>query len=251
MGLISLDEYLEMQKENLNRYYSIPGRKFHSLDDSSFNAWIKLYRPDENSNNSSMSYYLKGGIVFFALNILFSEKQKSINDFLKLLWSDYQNHPERGLKSADVFKMVEAVGGVEIREKFEFMTSTTEDIDFETLFLKAGMKFEWDKSETPWLGIDAEFSSDRVLIKSVTLDGPAYKAGLNAGDEIIAINGMRILKDRYNELFKFIRPHQTYSVVVSRLGILQDLSINCGVTPMKLKAITAIDKDLIEKVLKP
>ena len=78
MGLISIDEYLEMQKDNLNRYYATPGKKFHSLDDSSYNAWIKLYRPDENSHNSSISYYLKGGIVFFALNIMLAEKNKSI-----------------------------------------------------------------------------------------------------------------------------------------------------------------------------
>ncbi|MBY0415265.1 MAG: hypothetical protein K2Q18_13930 [Bdellovibrionales bacterium] len=51
MGLITLDEYLEMQKDNMNRLLSVPGRKFHSLDESSFNSWIKLYRPDENSNN--------------------------------------------------------------------------------------------------------------------------------------------------------------------------------------------------------
>ncbi|MBP9682682.1 MAG: M61 family metallopeptidase, partial [Bacteriovorax sp.] len=133
MGLITLEEYLKMQKDNLNRYYSIPGRKFHSLDDSSYNAWIKLYRPDENSNNSSISYYLKGGIVFFALNILLAEKGKSINDLLKLLWSDYQQNPKRGLIPEQVYKMIEEVGGSEILSRFEGMTSTTEEIDLESL----------------------------------------------------------------------------------------------------------------------
>ena len=251
MGLISLDEYLEMQKDNLNRYYSVPGRKFHSLDDSSYNSWIKLYRPDENSNNSSISYYLKGGIVFFALNILFSEKQKSINDFLKLLWSDYQAHPERGLNPEQVYKMVEAVGGADIREKFEIMTSTTEEIDLESLCGKAGLKFEWDKTESPWLGFDAEFHGDRVVAKTVTLDGPAYKGGLNAGDEILAINGMRVLKDRFNEHAKFMKVNETYTVTISRLAVIQTIMINVGVTPAKLRAIAVADKTLVEKVLKP
>ena len=137
MGLISLEEYLDMQKDNLNRYYGTPGRKFHSLDDSSYNAWIKLYRPDENSNNSSISYYLKGGIVFFALNILLAEKNKSINDLLSLLWKDYQKNPERGVHAELVYKMVEEIGGAEIRNKFELMTSTTEDIDLENYLFKS------------------------------------------------------------------------------------------------------------------
>lgn len=250
-GMISLDEYLEMQKDNLNRYFSIPGRKFHSLDDSSFNSWIKLYRPDENSNNSSVSYYLKGGIVFFALNILFSQKNKSINDFLKLLWSDFQKNPERGVNSDQVFKMVEEVGGAEIREKFEIMTSTTQEIDLESICLLAGLKFEWDKTESPWLGLDVEFAGDRVLARTVILDGPAYKAGINAGDEIIAINGMRILKDRFNEFGKYLRVNESYTVTISRLATLATVTMNVGVTPAKLKGIVAVDKALAEKVLNP
>lgn len=251
MGLITLEEYLDMQKENLNRYYSIPGKKFHSLDDSSFNAWIKLYRPDENSNNSSISYYLKGGIVFFALNILFAEKNKSINDLLKLLWSDYQKNPERGLTDQEVYQMVKEVGGADVLNKFEIMTSTTEDIDLETLSKKAGLGFEWDNSEVPWLGFDPDFAGDRVLVKSIILDGPAFKAGLNAGDEIISINSMRILKDRYSEHAKFLKINETYNVTVSRLGLLQNISLTIGKVPAKLKAITVVDKNLALKVLNP
>ena len=250
-GVITLEEYLEMQKDNLNRYFSVPGRKFHSLDDSSFNSWIKLYRPDENSNNSSVSYYLKGGIVFFALNILFAQKGKSINDFLTLLWEDYKKHPERGVNSEQVFKMVEEVGGKEIREKFEVMTSTTEEIDLESICGTAGLKFEWDKSESPWLGFDAEFSGDRVLVRAVTLDGPAYKAGLNAGDEIIAINGMRVLKDRYNDYTKYLRINETYTFMISRLASLQTVNVNVGVTPAKLKAITVVDRKTLVEALNP
>jgi predicted metalloprotease with PDZ domain len=251
MGLISLDEYLDMQKDNLNRYYGIPGKKFHSLDESSFNAWIKLYRPDENSNNSSISYYLKGGIVFFALNILLSEKDKSINDFLKLLWSDYQKNPERGLSSKQVFQMVEEVGGVEIRNAFETMTSTTDDIDLETLFTKAGLTFNWESAETPYLGFDPEFINDRVQVRAVTLDGPAFKAGLNAGDEIISINGLRILKDRFNDFGKFLKVNETYEVTICRLSVIQNLTLRVGVTPRKLKSIAVANKAIAEKYLNP
>lgn len=251
MELITLEEYLDMQKDNLNRYYAIPGRKFHSLDDSSFNAWIKLYRPDENTNNSSVSYYLKGGIVFFALNILLAEKGKSIDDLLHVLWSDYLQNPHRGLLDNDVYKMIESIGGADIREKFEFMTQTTEDIDLESISNKAGLKFEWDKHELPWLGIDPEYHGDRVIIKSVTLDGPAFKAGLNAGDEIIAIDGLRTLKDRFNDYQKYLQINCNYAVTISRLGNLTTKELNVGSTPSKLKAISVVDLDLVNTVLRP
>lgn len=251
MGLITLEEYLEMQKDNINRYYSIPGKKFHSLDDSSYNAWIKLYRPDENSNNSSISYYLKGGIVFFALNILLYEKNKSVNDLLKLLWDDYKKNPERGVTAEQVYKMIEDVAGSDVRNQFETMTSTTNDIDLEALCSRAGLRFDWDKTETPWLGMDADFYGDRVLVKSVILDGPAYKGGLNAGDEIIAINGMRVLKDRFNEHTKYLRPNETYDFTVARLSNLVRVSVNVGINPAKIKTIVASDVAIVEKVLCP
>lgn len=250
-GLISLEEYLEMQKENLNRYYSVPGRKFHSLDDSSFNSWIKLYRPDENSNNSSISYYLKGGIVFFALNIILAKKNKSINDFVAALWIDYQKNPDRGLTSEQVFKIIEEIGGSDIREKFEEMTSTTKEIDLESICLEAGLKLVWDNLETPWTGIDVEHIGDRVIVRTVVIDGPAYKAGVNAGDEILAINGMRVLKDRYSDFAKFMRVNETYTVTISRLSCLLTVNLNVGVTPAKIRTISVVQEDLAVKVLNP
>jgi predicted metalloprotease with PDZ domain len=248
-NLISVEEYLEMQRENINRYLGIPGRRLHSLDDSSFNAWIKLYRPDENMNNSSVSYYLKGGIVFFALNILLAEKNKSINDLLNLLWSDFNKNPERGLTPDQVYAMVEEIGGSEIKDKFVEMTTTTKEINLESLCNSAGMKFEWEKSETAWLGIDPEFHGDRVGIKSVTLDGPAFKAGLNAGDEIIAINGMRVLKERYNDYTKFLNINTSYAFTVSRLNMLHEINVLVGVAPSKLKAILVADQNKVDRVL--
>jgi predicted metalloprotease with PDZ domain len=250
-GLISADEYLEMQKENFNRYFAVPGRKFHSLDDSSFNSWIKLYRPDENTNNSSVSYYLKGGIVFFALNIMLAKKNKSINDLLAALWKDYKDHPELGIDAEQVYKMVEEIGGSDIREKFETMTSTTIELDLESICLEAGIKFEWDHSELPWLGVDVEFVGDRVLARTLTLDGPAYKAGLNAGDEILAINGIRVLKDRYADYPKFLRVNENYTFTISRLASLTSVSVNVGSQPLRLKSLSIVDNEKMQKCFNP
>ncbi len=249
-NLMGLEEYLEMQKENLNRYLSVPGRKFHSLDDSSFNAWVKLYRPDENTNNSSISYYLKGGIVFYFLNILLSEQGKSIDDVIDKLWKRTLNNPDKGVTKSEVYDAIKIVGGEKILDQFSTWTETCVEIDIETLLLRMGIKAEWDRAESPWLGIEVDYSGDRVLVKSVILDGPAYKGGLNAGDEILAIDGFRILKDRYNDLTKYLENLQTYKVTVSRLGRLVDVHINLESPITKLRTLTIIDREKVLAVLK-
>lgn len=247
--LCTLEEYLEMQKDNLNRYFSTPGRKFHSLEDSSFNAWIKLYRPDENSLNSSVSYYNKGGIVFWCLNALLIKKGKSINDLLTLLWESYLKRPELGLEDTEVYEMIKEIGGEDVLLKFQTWVQTTEEIDLETIFSEAGLEFKYCDDSKPWLGIRSEFKGERVFIKDVPLDGPAYKAGLNAGDEIIAINGMRILKTRFNDFEKFLFVNNSYCFTVSRLESLMEISLTPEKAPRTIKEITVTDTELVQKVL--
>jgi len=245
--LMTKEEYLDFQKDNLNRYISVQGKKFHSLEQSSENAWIKLYRPDENSNNSSISYYLKGGIVFWCLHILLSEKNAGIRQVILDMWESYKSHPEHGLKKEDVYALVEKWGGELILSKFQSMIETTEEIDLETIARKAGINIAWE-ADSFVLGADFEFSHDRVLIKSVHLDGAFFDAGLNAGDEILAIDGMRVLKDRMQEASKFLLPEKRYLLTISRLGVLLEKSVVLKVGIRKIKELTVFDQHLFTKV---
>lgn len=247
-GLCTLEEYLDMQKNNLQRYFSIPGKKFHSLEASSFNAWIKLYRPDENSNNSSISYYLKGGLVFSTLHFELQKVGKSINDLLNALWARYNANPAKGMVKEEVLDMIESIGNKDIRDQFELRISTTEDIDFETYYKQNGMEFEWEESDKPYLGIDFKYSADRAIAAKVVLDSPAYAAGINAEDEILAINNVRILKNDIAEFGKMLVPGQKYQVSFSRLGVIKETELICGKMPRTLKSIKVLDEKLASKL---
>ncbi len=241
-GLINIDEYLTMQKQNLIRYYSIPGKKFHSLEESSFNAWIKLYRPDENSNNSSISYYLKGGLVFSTLHFDLLECGKSINDLLTALWDRYKENPEVGVTKEEVLGMIEKISTKEIAQRFEMRISTTEDIDFETYYEQNGMKFIWVESNKPYLGVNWEFKGTNAFISKVILDDPAFKAGLNAGDEVLAINGQRFNKTDATSLDSILSVDTSYRFTIARLEKIYEIDVTVAREPRRLKDIQVFDE---------
>jgi predicted metalloprotease with PDZ domain len=242
-GLCTLEEYLKMQQKNLSRYYSIPGKKFHSLEDSSFNAWIKLYRPDENSNNSSISYYLKGGLVFSTLHFEFKKKGKNINDLLAKLWARYKENKAEGMNTEEVMQMIEDIAGKDVRQQFELRVATTEDIDFESYYKELGCEFVWEEKKDAYLGIDFEFKNNRVFCGKIVQDGPAYKAGLNAGDEIIAVNRLRFLKTDATALNSIMSAEKTYTFTISRLEKLFEVEVTIGSTPKTLKEIKVVDEN--------
>lgn len=246
-GISKLEEYLDTIKGNFETYFSTPGRLYHSLEQSSFNAWIKLYRPDENSKNSSVSYYLKGGLVFSVLHAELLKKGSSIDDLLKLLWKRHKDKPEAGVTREEVYEMVRSLGGEDVLNIFSTMVETTQEIDFESTYKTMGLEFKWNEGTTPWLGVDFEYSGDRVMVKSVTLDSAAFKAGLNAGDELIFINGLRITREDVNNLGSLLLIDQPYEFIVSRLNKLQRVEVTPTRGPRQLKEIAIVDRALAEK----
>lgn len=246
-GLCTMEEYLEQVRGNLDTYNWTPGKKFHSLEQSSFNAWVKLYRPDENTKNSSISYYLKGGLVFNVLHADLLQKGKSIDDLLKLLWAHYKRQPEVGVTKEEVYQMVEELGGKEILNRFSTMVETTEDIDFDTCFKHLGCQLVWSESKGPYLGMEWEYQGERTFAKLVHLDSPAYKAGVNPGDELIFLNGLRFLREDSNDLFSMMEINKPYELIVSRMGRLERFEIIPTPIPRFLKEIAVVDRALAEK----
>ena len=246
-GISTLEEYLDVVKGNLETYFNTPGRRYHSLEQSSFNAWVKLYKPDEYGKNSSVSYYLKGGLVFTVLHARLLEKGHSIDRFLKELWSGYMERPEKGFNRDEVYALVKKLGGEEVAEEFGNMVETTNDIDFESAFRSMGCELRYTEPAGSWIGVEWDFLGDRAIIKTVLLDTPAYKAGLNAGDEVISVNGFRFLREDAQQMGAQVMIEQSYEWTVSRLGRLLTLEMSAEKMPRQLREIAVVDRAKAEK----
>lgn len=236
-NLMTTQEYLDFLKADLNNYFKTPGRKYDSLEDSSFAAWIKLYRPDENSSNSTISYYLKGGLAFLCLHLELRKKNLSIHDLVKKLWKSYKSNPDIGLTKEAFYKLVLEVGaGEELLDLFDDYISTTKEINFSKHFEQAGIDLEWEKDKLDF-GIGVEFSGDRIFIKSVLEDGAAHQAGLNAQDEILAANGNRLLKADWEWFIQQLQENIYYNITISRLGVIFNVEIMAKLAVAKISAI--------------
>lgn len=211
-GMITPQRYLEMLADDIATVQRMPGRQVQSLAEASFDAWIRFYRPDENSPNVSISYYVKGAVVVFALDMLIRQLTHgahSFDDVMRYLESHYPWH-NPGIPEGDAMQQIIAtvIGGQrDAIDAFfaDYIFGTTE-LDYASICAPVGLYPHWHSGDDPVtsLGLVVRQEGGRLVIASVSPDGPAYQAGISPFDELVALNGMRIdqqrLKARLNEL---------------------------------------------------
>ena len=223
-GLVTRDEYLQMLGETVTRVLRGNGRLKQSVAESSFDAWIKFYRPDENTPNAVVSYYTKGSLVALALDLTLREATggtRSLDDLMRRLWSDYGARGI-GVPEDRIPALASEIAGRDLDAFFALAVDGTEDLPLASLLATAGVTLgvraassDTDKGGTPgtlakmqaeavaashdaavpapstsraWLG--ARIAGDGKV--SLVHEGsPAQQAGLSAGDQIVAIDGLR------------------------------------------------------------
>src|SRR5262249_23640864 len=171
-GLLSPKSYLEKLGEELARLRQTPGRFAQSLEESSFDAWIKFYRPDEATPNATVSYYLKGSLVAMAIDLeVRSKSKRSLDDVMRLLWERYGRAPE-GFHDDDVRSLFEAATGVDLGGLFGAHVRGRAELDLERWLALAGLKVESPPAEGGepdggWLGAQTREIAGRLSLASV------------------------------------------------------------------------------------
>jgi len=199
-GTIDRATYLELLGGNLSRVLAGPGRKLQSVAESSFDAWTKFYRQDENAGNAIVSYYTKGGLVALALDLAIRERsagRRSLDDVMRLMWRRYGRDFDTvglGLAEDAMPALVEEATGIGLDREIRSWAEGIQDPPFAELLASHGLRLTMSPAGDghPWLGLRATDRDGGVGVATVTSGGPGHAAGLSAGDLLIAVDGLRV-----------------------------------------------------------
>lgn len=237
-GLITDKEYLDILAREVQGVQNVPGRRVLSLEEASFDAWIKYYRQDENSLNSQISYYDKGGVVGMLLDLEIrrrSNGQKSLDDVMRSLYNDYAKK-NRNYTPEDFQRVSEQMAGASLNEFFGRFVRGTTELDYNAAFNGIGLLLNTtgasDPSKPPapkaYLGANLRQDGDRLVVTSVPAGTPAYDQGLNAFDQIVALDGVRVTLPILNARLEEKRPGEEARLTVFRLDDLRAITIKLG-----------------------
>ncbi len=243
-SLLRPERFLEQLADGILALQSQPGRNVQSVEQSSFDAWIKLYRPDENSANSSISYYLKGSLVCLLLDMAIRDHTANIysfDDVLRLLSTRYPIEgpgiPEDGAVLAAIEEVVGAQNGV-FRDFFARYITGTAELDYAGALATVGLELRWSYHNPrpgggapAWLGLTFKRQGERTIVANVRSDGPAYPAGVYADDELLALNGWRVTEEKLNARLAERAPGDLVTLTLFRGDTLVEVPVTLAAAP--------------------
>ena len=243
-GLHSRQEYLGNGSDQNGSLSSViaslqktPGRLVQSAEEASYDAWIKLYRPDENSRNTSISYYTKGAVVGWLLDARIRRATagaRSLDNLMRLALTRFGG--ERGFTPEEIKAAAEEVAGISLRDFFERSLESTAELDYVEALDWFGLRFRRPGGNTgkAWMGIETKNDAGRLVISRILRETPALAAGLNVDDEIIALDGFRVRADQLSQRLENYHPGAQVSVHVARREKLISIWMTLGEEPPKI-----------------
>lgn len=233
-GLSSEAEYLSLLSGEIRTVETAPGRLVQPVTHASYDAWIKYYRPDENSQNTSVSYYTKGAVVGALLDARIraaTNQARSLDDVLRLA---YERHAgSQGFTEAQFRAVISEVAGTDLSDVLARALDTTQPLDYQPLLDTYGLAFVPAESRATrgWLGITTRNDAGRLVVSQVRRDAPGAAAGLNVDDEILAIGEYRVRADQWEHRLDHYPPTTRASLLVARRDRLLRLDVTFGQEP--------------------
>ncbi len=245
-GLIKERDYLELLGRGATALLRNPGRSRQTVAESSWDAWIKYYRQDENSPNAVVSYYGKGSLIALCLDLLIRERsrgRRSLDDVMRALWARYGT-TGAGVPEDGVERTAAEVTGLRLRDFFDRALRSTADLPLARLLKTVGLTLTVRPAEsasdrggrvtsTPapelarkvTIGARATTEGTELTLTHVLEGGAAQRAGLSAGDAIVAIDGLRATPRNWAALLARYRPGDTVEAVAFRRDELMKFTV--------------------------
>lgn len=227
-GIYNDKSFLNKLGKEITRLQTTPGRLIQPLSESSFDAWIKLYRPDANSGNSQISYYLKGEMVSLLLDLLIRSRHGnslSLDNVMLLMWQQF-GKSEIGFTPEQLQSVIESVAGTDLNDFFLRYVDGIEELPFNQYLEPFGLQLvEEYEEDVPYLGLRTSTENGRELIKFVEADSPAKTVGIDASDELLAIDGIRVTAQNLSDRLKDYQPNDTIQVTIFHQEELRTLAV--------------------------
>jgi predicted metalloprotease with PDZ domain len=198
-GLIDAARYLKLVAKTVNQLLGTPGRAVQSVAQASFDAWVKYYRPDENTVNATVSYYGKGALIALALDLtLRTEGRGTLDEVMRGLWARSGGGPPSRavggpITQADIAAVLEQVGGRSYAKELADWVHGTGELPLAPLLARCGVAWSEDAPTLAQrLGARSTEAGGQLKLAAVMRGGAAEQAGLAAGDELLALDGWRL-----------------------------------------------------------
>jgi predicted metalloprotease with PDZ domain len=231
-GLTSREEYLQALSSTIESVQATPGRLVQAVNRASFDAWIKYYRPDENSANTSISYYTKGTVLAFLLDAKIRRgtgDARSLDDLMRLAYQRYSG--AKGYTPEDFKSLVEEIIGSPrgVREWFASAVESATELDYREALDWFGLQFrETSIGPLASLGVTTRNDNGRMIVTAAGGDGSPSSTGLNVDDEIVAIGEIRVRPGQLDNRLAQYQPGTSVPVLIARRDQLLRLNIVLG-----------------------
>jgi predicted metalloprotease with PDZ domain len=226
--LISPETFLAIIADGINNLQNTPGHTIQSLAESSFDAWIKAYRPNENSNNSTISYYNKGALVgtLLDLEIINDSKGKyALDDVMKYMYHTYYKTKGRGYTDAEFKAGFEKFAGKNLDDFYARYINGLDELDYDQYLNYAGYHLvnELTGNNDASLGVGTSIFNGKITVTAVARNSAAWVDGINVNDELLAVDGQPV-----TDMAKILdgkHPGDKIVVSISRDGLPMDLTV--------------------------
>ena len=266
VGLVDTERYLGVLSKTLTRVKRGAGRLAQTVTESSFDAWHKFYKQDENAPNAIVSYYAKGALIALCMDALMrnhSDSRITLDTLMRVVWNRWLATGE-GLAENEPQQLVSELIDEDLTEFFDKALFSTEELPVEQLLESLGVSLQWcerlsstdvggvrakstsNESVAPWLGANIVDVSGGVKIVQIMRGGPAEQAGLSAGDVIVAINRLSVDKSDVDNHLKRYAGLNLLPVHYFRLGQLHEAELPVQSSPKDTAVLTVTNAQSIE-----
>jgi predicted metalloprotease with PDZ domain len=233
-GLYNSKAFLDNLGKEITRFLITPGREVQPLAESSFDAWIKLYRRDTNSDNSQMSYYLKGELVSLLLDLLIRDRtqnQRSLNDVMRQMWEKF-GKTEIGFTENQLKEVIESVADKDLTNFFQDYLYTTQDLPFNDYLEPFGLRLQAvpEDNPIPHTGMRVQSEHGKDIIKFVAANSPAQVAGISPDDELLALNGIRVTAEQLPERLKDYQANDMIELSLFHQDVLKTVQLQLAIS---------------------